>query len=74
MSKKVKRQTSKSTAMNGAANVITDTAAIANAAHFSRSTEREFNPDYSHTINDLKHVGILAGSFLAILIALSFFL
>jgi hypothetical protein len=34
----------------------------------------EFNPDYSHTKYDLKRIGILAGSFFAILIVLSFFL
>ncbi len=37
-----------------------------------RSTE--FNPDYSHVISDLKRIGTLAGSFLVILIVLSFFL
>ncbi|MGD8633614.1 MAG: hypothetical protein PVF85_08610 [Anaerolineales bacterium] len=36
--------------------------------------EREFNPDYSYVIKDLKRIGILAGSFFVILIALSFFL
>jgi len=34
----------------------------------------EFNPDYSYVVKDLKRIGILAGSFFAILIALSFFL
>ena len=34
----------------------------------------EFNPDYSQTKSDLKRIGILAGSFFAILIALSFFI
>lgn len=34
----------------------------------------EFDPDYSHTKHDLKRIGILAGSFFAILIVLSFFL
>lgn len=34
----------------------------------------EFNPDYSHIIRDLKRIGILAGSFFVILVALSFFL
>lgn len=36
--------------------------------------EREFNPDYSQTIKDLKRIGILASSFIALLVALSFFL
>lgn len=34
----------------------------------------EFKPDYSRVITDLKRIGILAGSFFAILIVLSFFL
>ncbi len=34
----------------------------------------EFNPDYSYVLNDLKRIGILAGSFLVILIILSFIL
>ncbi len=34
----------------------------------------EFNPDYSHVVSDLKRIGTLAGSFLVILIVLSFFL
>jgi hypothetical protein len=52
-------------------------------ATIKRSTRRtnssnapapEFNPDYSNTKHDLKRIGILAGSFFAILIVLSFFL
>jgi hypothetical protein len=34
----------------------------------------EFNPDYTYVKRDLKRIGILAGSFFAILIILSFFL
>lgn len=34
----------------------------------------EFNPDYTPVIKDLKRIGILAGSFLVVLIALSFIL
>jgi hypothetical protein len=34
----------------------------------------EFNPDYSQTKTDLKRIGILAGTFFVILVALSFFL
>ena len=33
-----------------------------------------FNPDYHFVIRDVRRVGILAGSFIIILIALSFFL
>ncbi len=34
----------------------------------------EFAPDYTHVKRDLTRIGILAGSFFAILIVLSFFL
>jgi hypothetical protein len=34
----------------------------------------EFNPDYSNTKKDLKRIGALAGFFVVVLVALSFFL
>ena len=34
----------------------------------------EFKPDYTHVIRDLRRIGILAGSFIVILIVLTFFL
>jgi hypothetical protein len=34
----------------------------------------DFQPDYSYVIEDLKRIGILAGSFVTLLIVLSFFL
>ena len=34
----------------------------------------EFNPDYTHVKRDLSRIGVLAGSFVVILVALSFFL
>jgi hypothetical protein len=34
----------------------------------------DFNPDYSDTIKDLKRIGMLAGTFVTILVILSFFL
>jgi hypothetical protein len=39
-----------------------------------RLFEREFNPDYTYVIKDLKRIGALAGTFFALLIVLSFFL
>ncbi len=33
-----------------------------------------FNPDYHFVINDIRRVGILAGSFIVILVVLSLFL
>jgi len=40
----------------------------------SRGSDRDFNPDYSYVIKDLKRIGLLAGVFFAILIVLSFIL
>ncbi|MFM8320249.1 MAG: hypothetical protein ACKOC5_04965 [Chloroflexota bacterium] len=40
----------------------------------SRSFAADFNPDYSQTIKDLRRIGILAGSFFVVLIALAFIL
>ncbi len=34
----------------------------------------EFNPDYTHVKSDLVRIGLLAGSFISILVILSFFL
>lgn len=34
----------------------------------------EFNPDYTDVKTDLKRIGILAGTFIALLVVLSFFL
>jgi hypothetical protein len=39
-----------------------------------RSAVTEFNPDYSYVKKDLARIGILAGSFFVVLVALSFFL
>lgn len=33
----------------------------------------EFNPDYSQVKRDLRRIGLLAGTFVAILVVLSFF-
>jgi hypothetical protein len=40
----------------------------------NRLSSTDFNPDYTHIKNDLKRIGILATTFIAILIILSFFL
>jgi len=62
MAKKNKRQSRRS-------NDVTRTAAAV-----ATTSEREFNPDYSNTIKDLRRIGILAGTFISILVILSFFL
>ena len=38
------------------------------------SYTQEFNPDYSVVKSDLKRIGLMAGSFVVILVVLSFFL
>jgi hypothetical protein len=68
MSKKYKRQIRKETAT---------TASAANPAAASRAPSSSlpvFNPDYTYIIKDLRRIGVLAGSFIAILIVLSFIL
>ncbi|GIV65794.1 MAG: hypothetical protein AB1457_10970 [Chloroflexota bacterium] len=70
MSKKQKRRVSSSES------VVRESHAKATAAPTGRyaSSSSEFNPDYTPIIKDLKRIGILAGSFFAVLIILSFFL
>ena len=43
-------------------------------ASSARNTAAEFNPDYTYIKRDLGRIGVLAGSFFVILIALSFFI
>jgi hypothetical protein len=40
----------------------------------ARSADKDFNPDYSYVVKDLRRIGTLAGFFFAVLIVLSFFL
>jgi hypothetical protein len=83
MAKKQKRSVSRS-----AAPVVRETVpfevsaekpAPSNGSRYQVSTNRtqvaqDFNPDYSHVKADLKRIGVLAGSFITILVVLSFFL
>ncbi len=76
MAKKYKRNVSQSAVRK--ASVGGDGAAApaerpSAASPFSRRTT-EFNPDYTYVVNDLKRIGIMAGSFIAILVILSFIL
>ena len=75
MSKRQKRRSSKKSRPAVPAPV----AATNQPATTSWSPQRgfvtsEFKPDYSAVKKDLKRIGMLAGSFFVILIALSFFL
>jgi hypothetical protein len=68
MSKKTKRQARKTAVATSSALPRTV------STNGSRAFEREFNPDYSYVIKDLRRIGVLAGSFFMILVVLSFFL
>lgn len=75
MAKKVKRKVSQVAAQPESAPQAAEPAAAAvSRPGYSRrtTTAAEFNPDYSYVIKDLKRIGLLAGSFFVILIALSF--
>jgi hypothetical protein len=62
---------------NGASSVapsVTTSAFAPSLSTAGRTSDADFNPDYSATIKDLKRIGILASSFFVVLIILSFFL
>ena len=64
-SKKTKRQVRKTsvTAQPAVSSVVSGNGA--------RTSDREFNPDYSYVISDLRRIGVLAGSFFVVLIVLA---
>ena len=76
MGKKTKRQSRKTSATmprgEMAQGASVQTASVTRGASFMQ--EREFKPDYSQTIKDLRRIGVLAGTFFGVLIILSFFL
>jgi hypothetical protein len=81
MPKKTKRKVSAVVTPSPAPEVMRVSAGEATAAASSspRTFNRraatapaEFNPDYSYIVKDLKRIGILAGTFFVILVALSF--
>ncbi len=79
MPKKSKKQVRKAPSMAPAANTGAtpgDSASPTPTIQMipGRPTAADFKPDYSETIKDLKRIGILAGSFVVVLIVLSFFL
>jgi hypothetical protein len=56
------------------ADALRTTTSVSKASSGVRKGGRAFNPDYTYVIEDLKRIGVLAGSFIVILIVLSFFL
>jgi hypothetical protein len=73
MAKKSKRQTRKvsPTRVIEAPGNSPFTSQFASSA---KPSEADFTPNYSYTIKDLKRIGILAGSFFVILIAMALIL
>jgi hypothetical protein len=67
MSKKNKRQYRKETTPS--INMPVSSSPISSA-----SGKGAFNPDYTYVVKDLRRIGALAGSFILILIVLSFIL
>ena len=65
MSKKSKRQTRK---------VIPQTAIEPTIASVNTPKQPSFNPDYSYVKKDLRRIGLLVGSFVIVLVVLTFFL
>lgn len=72
MAKKTKRQTSRSD--SSAAPLVDSTSRVSTPASSARPIEKEFNPDYSYVVKDLKRIGTLAGIFFSVLLILSIFL
>jgi hypothetical protein len=71
MSKKYKSQTRKAAGNGSANNPASTTAATSRAQSASQTT---FNPDYAYVVKDLRRIGLLAGTFISILVILTFFL
>jgi hypothetical protein len=73
MSKKYKRQVRKAAA-NSTENRPVALTPAATASRSQISSQTTFNPDYSYVVKDLRRIGLLAGTFISILVILSFFL
>ena len=71
MSKKNKRQVQRAAPT---AAVSPETSSPGSKVGVARGSDRDFAPDYSYVIKDLKRIGLLAGTFFVVLIVLSFFL
>lgn len=70
--KKTKRQVRRTAPVTSLSGTGASGTATSNGG--SRTFDREFKPDYSQVIRDLRRIAVLAGSFFVILIALSFIL
>ena len=73
MSKKHKRQVRKEPVSSIQPQSAPSTPAVT-ASRFRSTSQTTFNPDYSYVAKDLRRIGLLAGTFITILVILSFFL
>ena len=79
MAKKIKRKVSQVSAgatvvelMDSHVDMNGQVAAAPRTFNRKANITTEFNPDYGYVVRDLKRIGILAGSFFVLLVALSF--
>jgi hypothetical protein len=73
MSRKYKRQVRK-TAVGGTEPRSAASAPTAATSRSQSTSQTAFNPDYSYVVKDLRRIGLLAGTFISILVILTFFL
>ena len=73
MSKKYKRQVRKEAAGSTQPRPATSSP-TATASRSQGTSQTAFNPDYSYVVKDLRRIGLLAGTFISILVIMSFFL
>jgi hypothetical protein len=73
MSKKYKRQVRKVVSA-GAEPRSAVTTSSSTTSRSQSAGPAAFNPDYSYVIKDLRRIGVLVGTFITILVILSFFL
>jgi len=75
MAKKTKRQSNGNGKTQAAPVAAVETVSKPSGfASSARSADKDFNPDYSYVVKDLKRIGVLAGVFFSALIILAFFL
>jgi len=72
MAKKQKRRVSASSMATAQTSAAVES--VSKTAAPVRAATTEFKPDYTYVKNDLRKIGILAGTFFVILIVLSFVL
>ena len=72
MSKKYKRQARKEAVSPAVTNEVSTPAATTTRS--SGTSSSAFNPDYAYVTKDLRRIALLAGTFISILVIMSFFL